>query len=37
MPVGPLALNDEVAIDLSLKIMDATRADLGDEAVPEAE
>jgi 3-hydroxyacyl-CoA dehydrogenase/enoyl-CoA hydratase/3-hydroxybutyryl-CoA epimerase len=37
MPVGPLALNDEVAIDLSLRIMDATRADLGAEAVPEAE
>jgi 3-hydroxyacyl-CoA dehydrogenase/enoyl-CoA hydratase/3-hydroxybutyryl-CoA epimerase len=36
MPVGPLALNDEVAIDLSLRIMDATRADLGDDAVPEA-
>jgi 3-hydroxyacyl-CoA dehydrogenase/enoyl-CoA hydratase/3-hydroxybutyryl-CoA epimerase len=35
MPVGPLALNDEVALDLSLKIMKATRADLGDEAVPE--
>jgi 3-hydroxyacyl-CoA dehydrogenase/enoyl-CoA hydratase/3-hydroxybutyryl-CoA epimerase len=35
MPVGPLALNDEVAIDLSLRIMDATRADLGAEAVPE--
>ena len=37
MPVGPLALNDEVAIDLSLRIMDATRADLGAEAVPEAQ
>jgi 3-hydroxyacyl-CoA dehydrogenase/enoyl-CoA hydratase/3-hydroxybutyryl-CoA epimerase len=35
MPVGPLALNDEVAVDLTLKIMDATRADLGAEAVPE--
>ncbi len=35
MPVGPLALNDEVAIDLSLRIMEATRADLGPEAVPE--
>jgi 3-hydroxyacyl-CoA dehydrogenase/enoyl-CoA hydratase/3-hydroxybutyryl-CoA epimerase len=34
MPVGPLALNDEVALDLSLKIMKATRADLGEEAVP---
>jgi len=37
MPVGPLALNDEVAIDLSLRIMDATRADLGADAVPEAQ
>ena len=37
MPVGPLSLNDEVALDLSLKIMDATRKDLGEEAVPEAE
>ena len=27
MPVGPLALNDEVAIDLSWKIMDQTRKD----------
>ena len=35
MPVGPLALNDEVAIDLSLKIMKAARADLGAEVVPD--
>jgi 3-hydroxyacyl-CoA dehydrogenase/enoyl-CoA hydratase/3-hydroxybutyryl-CoA epimerase len=34
MPVGPLSLNDEVALDLSLKIMKATRADLGEEIVP---
>ena len=27
MPVGPLSLNDEVAIDLSWKIMDQTRKD----------
>jgi 3-hydroxyacyl-CoA dehydrogenase/enoyl-CoA hydratase/3-hydroxybutyryl-CoA epimerase len=27
MPVGPLSLNDEVAIDLSWKIMDQTRRD----------
>jgi 3-hydroxyacyl-CoA dehydrogenase/enoyl-CoA hydratase/3-hydroxybutyryl-CoA epimerase len=27
MPVGPLSLNDEVAIDLSYKIMDQTRKD----------
>jgi len=37
MPVGPLSLNDEVAVDLTLKIMDATRADLGADAVPEAQ
>ena len=37
MPVGPLALNDETALDLSYKIMAATRADLGEAAVPEAE
>ena len=37
MPVGPLALNDEVAVDLSLRIMDATRADLGVDAVPAAQ
>lgn len=33
MPVGPLALNDEVAIDLSRRIMQATMADLGEAAV----
>ena len=33
MPIGPLALNDEVAIDLSYKILKATVADLGDKAV----
>ncbi|PWV99891.1 3-hydroxyacyl-CoA dehydrogenase/enoyl-CoA hydratase/3-hydroxybutyryl-CoA epimerase [Hoeflea marina] len=33
MPVGPLALNDEVAIDLSLKIIRASIADLGEGAV----
>jgi 3-hydroxyacyl-CoA dehydrogenase/enoyl-CoA hydratase/3-hydroxybutyryl-CoA epimerase len=37
MPVGPLSLNDEVALDLSLKIMNAARADLGDDIVPEDE
>jgi 3-hydroxyacyl-CoA dehydrogenase/enoyl-CoA hydratase/3-hydroxybutyryl-CoA epimerase len=37
MPVGPLSLNDEVALDLWLKIMTATRKDLGDAAVPEEE
>ncbi|MEM1040067.1 MAG: 3-hydroxyacyl-CoA dehydrogenase NAD-binding domain-containing protein [Pseudomonadota bacterium] len=30
MPVGPLALNDEVAIDLSQKVMKQTMADLGE-------
>ncbi|HBF32021.1 FAD-dependent oxidoreductase [Rhizobium sp.] len=33
MPVGPLSLNDEVAVDLSQKIMKASIADLGAEAV----
>ncbi|MCP4320183.1 MAG: 3-hydroxyacyl-CoA dehydrogenase [Hyphomicrobiales bacterium] len=33
MPVGPLALNDEVAIDLSQKVNRATIADLGEDAV----
>ena len=33
MPVGPLALNDEVALDLGWKILRATEADLGPEAV----
>ncbi|EGP09144.1 enoyl-CoA hydratase/ 3-hydroxyacyl-CoA dehydrogenase/ 3-hydroxybutyryl-CoA epimerase [Bradyrhizobiaceae bacterium SG-6C] len=33
MPVGPLSLNDEVAIDLSLKILKATEADMGAQAV----
>ncbi|MGM4908275.1 3-hydroxyacyl-CoA dehydrogenase NAD-binding domain-containing protein [Rhizobium sp. 768_B6_N1_8] len=35
MPVGPLSLNDEVAIDLSQKILKATVADLGPTAVDE--
>ncbi|PST27247.1 3-hydroxyacyl-CoA dehydrogenase [Mesorhizobium plurifarium] len=33
MPVGPLSLNDEVAIDLSQKILKAAVADLGEKAV----
>lgn len=33
MPVGPLALNDETAIDLSQKILKATLNDLGEKAV----
>jgi len=33
MPVGPLSLNDETAIDLSQKILRQTVADLGEKAV----
>jgi 3-hydroxyacyl-CoA dehydrogenase/enoyl-CoA hydratase/3-hydroxybutyryl-CoA epimerase len=33
MPVGPLSLNDEVAVDLAWKILKATEADLGPAAV----
>ncbi len=33
MPVGPLALNDEVAVDLAWKILQATKRDLGEQAV----
>jgi 3-hydroxyacyl-CoA dehydrogenase/enoyl-CoA hydratase/3-hydroxybutyryl-CoA epimerase len=33
MPVGPLSLNDEVALDLGWKILKATEADLGAQAV----
>ena len=33
MPVGPLSLNDEVAVDLSQKIMRASIADLGPASV----
>src|SRR4051794_8585204 len=33
MPVGPLSLNDEVAVDLAWKILKATEADLGDKAI----
>jgi 3-hydroxyacyl-CoA dehydrogenase/enoyl-CoA hydratase/3-hydroxybutyryl-CoA epimerase len=33
MPVGPLALNDEVAVDLAWKILKATEADLGAAAI----
>jgi 3-hydroxyacyl-CoA dehydrogenase / enoyl-CoA hydratase / 3-hydroxybutyryl-CoA epimerase len=36
MPVGPLALNDETAIDLSQKILKATLADLGPKAVKQS-
>ena len=38
MPVGPLSLNDEVGIDLGWKILQATKKDLGPDAVnPEQE
>jgi 3-hydroxyacyl-CoA dehydrogenase/enoyl-CoA hydratase/3-hydroxybutyryl-CoA epimerase len=37
MPVGPLSLSDEVALDLVLKIMKATEADLGVNAVDQAQ
>jgi len=33
MPVGPLALNDEVAVDLAWKILKATESDLGAQMV----
>ncbi len=33
MPVGPLALNDETAVDLSQKIMKATIRDMGEGAI----
>jgi 3-hydroxyacyl-CoA dehydrogenase/enoyl-CoA hydratase/3-hydroxybutyryl-CoA epimerase len=35
MPVGPLSLNDEVAVDLAWKILKATEADLGPKAIDE--
>src|SRR3954462_241026 len=37
MPVGPLSLNDEVAIDLALKIVKATKAQVGEAAVNPAQ
>jgi 3-hydroxyacyl-CoA dehydrogenase/enoyl-CoA hydratase/3-hydroxybutyryl-CoA epimerase len=33
MPVGPLTLQDEVAIDLGYKVLQQTKADLGEAAV----
>jgi 3-hydroxyacyl-CoA dehydrogenase / enoyl-CoA hydratase / 3-hydroxybutyryl-CoA epimerase len=33
MPVGPLSLNDEIAIDLAWKILKATEHDLGPKAI----
>jgi 3-hydroxyacyl-CoA dehydrogenase/enoyl-CoA hydratase/3-hydroxybutyryl-CoA epimerase len=37
MPVGPLALNDEVGIDLSWKILQAAEKDLGPSAIHPAQ
>ena len=37
MPVGPLALNDEVGVDLSWKIIQAAKQDLGANAVDPAQ
>jgi 3-hydroxyacyl-CoA dehydrogenase / enoyl-CoA hydratase / 3-hydroxybutyryl-CoA epimerase len=37
MPVGPLGLNDEVGIDLALKIIEATKRDLGVAAIDPAQ
>jgi 3-hydroxyacyl-CoA dehydrogenase/enoyl-CoA hydratase/3-hydroxybutyryl-CoA epimerase len=37
MPVGPLSLNDETALDLGLKIVRAAEADLGKSAVNPAQ
>jgi 3-hydroxyacyl-CoA dehydrogenase/enoyl-CoA hydratase/3-hydroxybutyryl-CoA epimerase len=33
MPVGPLSLNDEIGVDLGLKILKATKAQLGEAAI----
>jgi len=33
MPVGPLSLNDEVGVDLGLRILKAAEADLGPQAI----
>ncbi|MDQ0392471.1 FAD-dependent oxidoreductase [Labrys monachus] len=37
MPVGPLSLNDEIAIDLAWKILQAAKKDLGPDAVDPAQ
>jgi 3-hydroxyacyl-CoA dehydrogenase / enoyl-CoA hydratase / 3-hydroxybutyryl-CoA epimerase len=37
MPVGPLSLNDEVAVDLAWKVLNATKADLGAQAIDPAQ
>ncbi|HEV7260077.1 MAG TPA: 3-hydroxyacyl-CoA dehydrogenase NAD-binding domain-containing protein [Bosea sp. (in: a-proteobacteria)] len=37
MPVGPLSLNDEVAVDLAFKVLKATKSQLGEGAVDPAQ
>lgn len=37
MPVGPLSLNDEVALDLALRIVKATKAQVGPQAIHPAQ
>ena len=37
MPVGPLSLNDEVGVDLALRILKATKAQVGEAAVNPAQ
>ncbi|KUL96897.1 3-hydroxyacyl-CoA dehydrogenase [Bosea sp. WAO] len=37
MPVGPLSLNDEVAVDLAWKVLKATKAQLGETSVDPAQ
>jgi 3-hydroxyacyl-CoA dehydrogenase / enoyl-CoA hydratase / 3-hydroxybutyryl-CoA epimerase len=37
MPVGPLSLNDEIAIDLAWKIVQATKKDLGPKSIDPAQ
>ncbi|NNM70935.1 FAD-dependent oxidoreductase [Enterovirga aerilata] len=37
MPVGPLSLNDEVGLDLALRIVKATKAQVGEAAVSPAQ
>jgi 3-hydroxyacyl-CoA dehydrogenase/enoyl-CoA hydratase/3-hydroxybutyryl-CoA epimerase len=37
MPVGPLSLNDEVALDLAFRIVKATKAQVGEHAIDPAQ
>lgn len=37
MPVGPLSLNDEVAVDLAWKVLKATKAQLGEGAIDQVQ